>query len=93
METIFAKNFARNHEKKNNTWNISSLVDESFVPANQHASVLYCRLTDFWRCYLVHRDKEQIRGKHTMHSWEKCQKVSVKMQFSIQGPSSNFTSG
>ena len=31
-----------------------------------------------WMCYLVHRDKEQIRGKHTMHSWEKCQKVSVK---------------
>ena len=31
----FAKNFARNNEKKNNTWNIRFLVDELFVPATQ----------------------------------------------------------
>ena len=35
---IFAKNFARNYEKKNNTWNIRRLVDESFVPATQQPS-------------------------------------------------------
>ena len=35
MEMIFAKIFARNYEKKNNTWNIRRLVDESFVPATQ----------------------------------------------------------
>ena len=27
--------------KKNNTWNMRRLVDESFVPATQQASVLY----------------------------------------------------
>ena len=32
--------------KKNNTWNIRRLFDESFVPANQRTSVLYCRLSD-----------------------------------------------
>ena len=31
-----------------NAWNIRHLVDESFVPANQQTSVLYCRLTDFY---------------------------------------------
>ena len=39
-------NFERNYEKKNNTWNIRPLVDESFVPGNQETSVLYCRLSD-----------------------------------------------
>ena len=29
---IFAKNFAKNYEKKNNAWNIRRLVDESFIP-------------------------------------------------------------
>ena len=32
---IFAKNFARNYEKKN-TWNIKPLVDEMIVPLTQH---------------------------------------------------------
>ena len=37
MESIFAKNSARNHEKKkNNTWNIRSLVNETIVPSTQH---------------------------------------------------------
>ena len=34
--------------KKNNTWNIRRLVDESFVPSAQRTSVIYCRLTDLW---------------------------------------------
>ena len=44
--------------KKNNTWNIRRLVDESFVPLNQQTSesenqqtsVLCCRLSDFKNC-------------------------------------------
>ena len=33
----------------NNIWKIRRLVDESFVPATQQTSVLYCRLLNFWR--------------------------------------------
>ena len=33
--------------KKNNTWNIRRLVDDSFVPLSKQPSVLYCKLTDF----------------------------------------------
>ena len=33
--------------KKNNTWNIRHLVDDSFVPSSKGPSVLYCKLTDF----------------------------------------------
>ena len=36
----------RNHEK-NNAWNIRHLVDDSFDPSSQQASVLYSRLMDF----------------------------------------------
>jgi hypothetical protein len=43
----FSKNFARNYEKKNNTWNTRHLVNELFVPATQRPSVLYWRLLDF----------------------------------------------
>ena len=35
----------RNYEK--NTWNISPLVNKSFVPSAQRTSVLYRRLSDF----------------------------------------------
>ena len=38
---IFAKNFARNYENKNNTWNIRRLRDESFVPADQQTCAVY----------------------------------------------------
>ena len=48
---MFAKNFARNHEKKS-TWNIRYLVDNSFVPSSKQTSILYCKLTDF-NYYLV----------------------------------------
>ena len=37
---------------KNNAWNIRHLVDEQFVPLAQRTSVLYCRLTDFFMCYI-----------------------------------------
>ena len=32
--------------KRNNTWNIRLLVDNSFVPSSKQPSVIYCRLTD-----------------------------------------------
>ena len=51
IETIFAKNFATNYEKKNNTWNIRRLVDESFVPATKQTRVLTYKslyIEDFW---------------------------------------------
>ena len=34
--------------KKNITWNIRRLDDDSFVPSSKRPSVLYCKLTDFW---------------------------------------------
>ena len=43
----FCKEFCKKLWKKNHTWNIRRLVDESFVPANQRPSVLYWRLSDF----------------------------------------------
>ena len=54
----FCKDFARNCEKENTTWNIRCLVDGSFVPVNQRTSVLYCRLSDFYATagYLVSCD-------------------------------------
>ena len=33
--------------KKNNTWNIRLLVDDSFVPSSKQSCVIYCGLTDF----------------------------------------------
>ena len=46
-ESIFAKNSASHHDKKNNTWNIRRLVDDSFGPSSKQTGVIYCRLTDF----------------------------------------------
>ena len=34
--------------KKNNTWNIRCLVDDSFVPSSKRPGVLYCKLTYFY---------------------------------------------
>ena len=42
---IFVKNFARNYEKKSNTWNIRPLVDESFTPSTQRSSIEDCRIS------------------------------------------------
>ena len=41
------KEFCKKLWRKNNTWNIRRLVDESFVPAIQRPSVLCWRLSDF----------------------------------------------
>ena len=35
-------------KKKNKSWNIRRLVVGSFVQTNQHPSVIYYRLTDFF---------------------------------------------
>jgi hypothetical protein len=48
IETIFANNFVRNYEKKNNNWNIRHLVDTSFIPANQGTSVFILQLNHSW---------------------------------------------
>ena len=43
--------------KRNNTWNIRLLVDDSFVPSSKQPSVIYCRLTDFitnWPWFMLH---------------------------------------
>ena len=37
---IFDENYARFYEKKNNTWNIRRLVDDSFVPLARRTSVV-----------------------------------------------------
>ena len=49
---MFAKNFARNHEKKYDLENQTLLmVDDSFVPSSKQPRILYCKLTDFrWLC-------------------------------------------
>ena len=39
--------------KRNNAWNISCLVVESFVPSTQRASILYWILSDFLCCWTV----------------------------------------
>ena len=43
----FFKEFCKKSWKKNNTWNIRRLVDDSFVPSSNRPGVIYCRLTDF----------------------------------------------
>ena len=59
---IFEKNFARNQEK-NNAWNIRRMVDESFVPASQQASILHCRLSDFkFYCLSTNWKKLEIKN-------------------------------
>ena len=56
----------RNNEK-NNTWNIRSLVNGSFVQASQRTSVLYCRLMDFWWCICFFPGGSGTEIKCTVH--------------------------
>ena len=53
--------------KKNNTWNIRRLVDDSFVPSSKQPNVLYCKLTDFNSVVdmrqLTYFSKEGVVGK------------------------------
>ena len=44
---VFLQRILQEVMKKNNTWNIRHLVDNSFVPLSKWPSVLYSRLTDF----------------------------------------------
>ena len=44
---VFLQTFLQEIMKRNNTWNIRRLVDNSFVPTSKPPSVFYCRLTDF----------------------------------------------
>ena len=50
----FADDFARNY-KKNYTWNIRHLVNESFVSANQQTRVSYCILSDYMLDWLHYK--------------------------------------
>jgi hypothetical protein len=49
--------------KKNNTWNIRRLGDESFVPATQETSIFYI---EDWRIFSLVNfvNKQQERKKH-----------------------------
>ena len=47
----FSQRILQEIMKKNNTWNIRRLVDDSFVPSFKQPSVLYCKLTDFLICF------------------------------------------
>ena len=47
--------------KRNNTWNIRRLVDESFVQATQRTSVLYWRLSDFNTIPLLQKSENQVQ--------------------------------
>ena len=44
---LFAKYFARNHEKKIILWNIRLLVDDSFVPSSQRPSLNILEIDGF----------------------------------------------
>ena len=48
---VFWQRILQEIKKKNNTWNIRRLVDDSFVPSSKQPSVSYCKLTDFWLIY------------------------------------------
>ena len=69
--------------KNNNTWNIRRLVDESFVPSTQQASVFFWRFSHFWaRNRLVYpflADKLAHQVKHKTLS-----NLGFKPEFSIQ---------
>ena len=56
----------RNYEK-NNALNIRHLVDESFVPATQRTSVLYCRLLDFKLLLQIAKKITFANGKKVLH--------------------------
>ena len=43
----FCKEFCKKLWKKNNTWNIRCMIDETIVPSTQRPSVSYWRLSDF----------------------------------------------
>ena len=60
--------------KKNNTWNIRRLVDDSFVPSSKQPSVLYCKLTDFkLRKWHFKRDFNlQMDNLFVIHIHKKC---------------------
>ena len=71
----FFQRILQDFMKKNNTWNIRNLVDESFVPSAQQTSVLYCRLTDL-KSHILFLGRTQRRTLlQGLWEWwgEKCQ--------------------
>ena len=61
--------FLQENMKKNNTWNIRRLVDESFVPANQWSSVLYWRLSYFSWCNQINTKAWNSISVNTHTDW------------------------
>ena len=51
------------------TWNIRRLVDDSFVPANQRTSVLYCRLSDFKPIIANFQNVMSCGSPSSIYSW------------------------
>ena len=61
--------------KKNNAWKIRHLVDESFVPVTQRASVLYWRLSDFWSLW-----KSYIwTSFQECHIWKRSNRLNMQI--------------
>ena len=63
--------------KKNNTWNIRHLVNETIVPLTQRPSVLYWRLSDF-RCILGQISQ---MGFRLYAFWQSGQKGKISSNF------------
>ena len=61
----FCKEFCKKSWKKNNTWNIRQLVDDSFVPSSKQPSILYCKLTD-----LKSNDEGDSSSSPKLSAWQ-----------------------
>ena len=77
--------------KKNNKWNIRRLVDDLVVPSSKRPSVLYYKLTDFWKserdrgdeksnCTTFFRNSKWLRQKITYVSFAS---MSLNNHYSI----------
>ena len=77
----FLQRILQDFMKKNDTWNIRRLVDESFVPSAQQTSILYCRLSDFRRASMtINAPPDSICDNHTTPSYEA--RISNGLSFS-----------
>ena len=79
QSVIWMYEYSKNYEK-NNAWNIRRLVNESFVPATQQTSVLYCRLSDFlsWFFLLLMIMTSEVKISGFCVIMHACQFVCVK---------------
>jgi hypothetical protein len=66
--------------KKNKTWNIRFLVDDSFGPSSQWTNVLYSKLTDFCSVRADGRGLEALLARASIFSYQRST-LSVFMNF------------